>query len=208
MKETEKMLNRIIAAGLLVLISPLMGQQPEYFENSRINFVYEKSARGQSGMVTFNSRWDWKDAKKFYMLPFSFYSTLENIDLKRDVKLKYYGYKISPFKVINISASQKKLDVSGEKDAGNGDSSTSANGVTSRPEKKKRKLIVLSALYDDLRENMDSFILENSLKPISSQWSSVSREGKKEFMKDLSSLGIFDNTILSPIGKKADELSR
>ncbi|GAB4032533.1 MAG: hypothetical protein Fur0012_11170 [Elusimicrobiota bacterium] len=202
------MVSKITAAGLLLLLSPLLAQQPEYFENSRINFVYEKTARGQSGMVTFNTRWDLKDAKKFYMLPFSLYSSLENIDLKRDIKLKYYGYRISPFKIINISSSKKNLDISGEKEAANGDSYPPSSAASSRPERKKKKFIVLSALYDDLQENMDSFILENSLKPISSQWSSVSKEGKKEFMKDLSSLGIFNDTILSPIGKKADELSR
>ncbi len=189
-----------------ILWENLYSQQKAYFQDSRINFSYEKSSSDQSGMVTFNTRWNFKDAKNFYTLPYAFYKSIENIDTKRDIKLKYYGYKISPFKIIDISYKKKKL-------IRENSSQASENGIEGKNVKadrtrKNNKLVNLSALYEDIEENIDNFIIDNSFKPLSKEWSNVSRAGKKEFIKDFSSLGIFDNTILSPIRNKAEELSQ
>ncbi|NLI09948.1 MAG: hypothetical protein GX447_04220 [Elusimicrobia bacterium] len=194
---------------LLFFLLNLNAQQRDAFENSRLNFLYEKDERGQRGLITFNSKWDWKDAKRFYMLPFSFYKSAERMDLAKDVKFKYYGYNLKPFKIININALRSKKNISGVKEEvrdGESDSSeiSSQNSTASS---KKRKFISLSPLYDDLKENFDDFILENSLKHLNPQWSSVSKEGKKEFFKDLSSTGIFDNSLLSPLGNEVEKIS-
>lgn len=195
---------------LLFFLVNLNAQQRDAFENSRLNFLYEKDERGQRGLITFNSKWDWKDAKRFYMLPFSFYKSAERMDLAKDVKFKYYGYNLKPFKIININALRNKKNISGVKkeETENGESDSSENSSqNSTASSKKRKFISLSPLYDDLRENFDDFILENSLKHLNPQWSSVSKEGKKEFFKDLSSTGIFDNSLLSPLGNKVEKIS-
>lgn len=207
MKEIEKMAINAFYFLFFTFFGNLYSQNQEYFQNSRINFSYEKNNSGQSGMVTFNTKWNLNDAKNFYMLPYAFYKGIENIDMKKDIKFKYYGYKISPFKIVDISYKNKKhIGESASKTGENAISEGSEGSETVKSGKKKR-LINLSALYEDIEENIDNFIIDNSFKPLSKEWASVSREGKKEFMRDFSSLGIFDASILSPVGKKAEELS-
>ncbi len=193
---------------LFFFLANLQPQEKDPFENSRINFVYEENDKGKRGYLTFNSRWDFNDAKKFYFLPLSFYKSASRIDLSRDVKFKYYGYGIRPFKIINIQRlSSSKPDISGE----NSPPAKTENAEKQRQadpgKKRKRGFISLSPLYEDITENAYDFILENSLKPLSPQWASVSREGKKEFFKDLYSTGLFDNFLLMPVGGALYEIS-
>lgn len=169
-------------------------------DNSNMNMVYEKDRYQQKLSLNYSLRWDFKDMTKFYLLPFSIYNTAFNMDFSRDVKLKYYGYKISPFKLIVISDKKKKLD-------GETNTSEKSSNQDNRPKKRKYG-INLSALYDNLEENINNLILDNSFKSISPEWKNISRNDKKEFIKDLLKLDIFNNPLLNPIGSQMEKISQ
>lgn len=186
----------------------LNSQEKEPFENAKINFLYDINHKENKAYLTFNSRWDFNDARKLYFLPLSFYKSAQRINLSKDVKFKYYGYGIKPFRIINIQRfSKTRPDISGNKNISSQDKEMQPENKSAVSSERKKGFISLSPLYEDLTENVYDFILENSIKPLSSQWGSLSKQEKKEFFMDLYSTGIFNGFIFSPLGDMLYEIS-
>ena len=193
--------NDIILVIILITINSYAQENisTSPFDTSRTNIVFESKRNDSSVNISYSLRWDLSELKKIYLLPFNIYNSFTNINLSKDVKLKYYGLKISPFKIISVE--KKKKDISGNENA-------KGNGQNINGGKSKKSLgINLSALYDDVGENINNFILDNSLGE-NKDWKNISRQEKKEFINDLLKIDIWDYPVLNTISKPLKEISQ
>ncbi|PIS47638.1 MAG: hypothetical protein COT17_02445 [Elusimicrobia bacterium CG08_land_8_20_14_0_20_51_18] len=178
---------------------PTAGTAPSTapFGSSSLNFIIDRRSDESSVHMNYSLRWDFKDLKRAYLLPGLFYRDASRLDLRKNVKLRYYGYKISPFKFF---ISERKMDVPG---AGGEQVKDPAPGE--KPGKRLR--FSLSPLYDDLMENADDFLLDNSFKSLSPEWEKLSRTEKKSFFRDVLRLEMWDYPLFRGTSEGLEKIS-
>lgn len=149
--------------------------------------------------LDYSLRWDFSDLAAFRPrlgLLLDGVKALASWDITENTSLNYYGFRTNPWRVIVA----RERAPAGPAAAGGGLVSEGP-----RPEYKKRLRLSVSPLVDDVKRNFDEglreFLLRNSLKDLSPEWERAGSAGRKAFVKDVLSLGIWDSGI--PVVKQA-----
>lgn len=144
--------------------------------------------------LDYSLRWDFSDLASFRPrlgLLFDGVKALASWDITENTSLNYYGFRTNPWRV--IIASERKNGAA----AGGPGGGLVSEGP--QPEYKKRLRLSISPLVDDVKRNFDEglrdFLLRSSLKDLSPEWERAGATGRKAFMKDVLSLGIWDSGI-------------
>lgn len=173
---------------IFILVSlTLFSQTPESIsDDSKVYLTMDKNNSGTQTYLTYSIKFNsFTDFKYFYKLPFNFYNGLMNLELRNDFKLRYYGISTYPFRY--IISSKKNIDFN-RADVG------SAEGVNNK--ENYRVKLTLNPLYDDLKENINWYLFDLSMKSFSSEWGRLSKENKKQFLNDISKLKISEMPIV------------
>ncbi|MBP7796003.1 MAG: hypothetical protein KA059_04425 [Elusimicrobiales bacterium] len=158
-------------------------------DDSKVYLTMDKNNSGTKTYLTYSIRFNsFTDFKYIYKLPFNIYSGLTNLELRNDFKLRYYGISTYPFRY--IISNKKNIDFSGaEGGSVKGDSSRGSYRIK----------LTLNPLYDDLKENINWYLFDLSMKSFSSDWGKLNKEDKKQFLNDISSLRISEFPVIERI---------
>ncbi|MDD5210750.1 MAG: hypothetical protein PHV36_15290 [Elusimicrobiales bacterium] len=174
--------------------SPLMLNITKDAYNSRVGLDY-------------SLRWDFSDLGSFRPrlgLITEGVRAIVSWDITENTRFNYYGLSTNPWRM--IIARERK----------NAPPAPGGGGVVSAatPEYRKRVRLSISPLVDDVKRNFDEglrdFLLRSSLKNLSPEWERTGRSGRKAFMKDVLSLGIWDAglPVVKETGEGLDYISR
>ncbi len=115
-------------------------------------------------------------------------SAVRNWDITENTRVRYYGFAANPWRIF----------IAKEKTAGaaDPDSRGAMTAGGEKPEYRKRLRLSFSPLVDDLKRNLDEelrdALLQNALKPAGPQWQHVNTAGKKDFVRDVMALDLWD----------------
>ncbi len=138
--------------------------------------------------LDYSLRWDFSDLASFRPrlgLITEGVRAIISWDVTENTRLNYYGLRTNPWRML---IAREKTNVP----------PAPGGGVVSpaTPEYRKRVRLSISPLVDDVKRNFDSglrdFLLRSSLKDLSPEWERTGQAGRKAFMKDVLSLGIWD----------------
>jgi hypothetical protein len=166
--------------------------------------ISKDSYRSRVGL-DYRIRWDFKDLRSLPSLGF-IYTGLKafyNWDITENTRLEYYGLRTNPWRL--IIAREKKSGAAPPPGGEEGGGSPVVKRET--PEYRKRLRLSVSPLVDDLKRNLDDslrdFLLRSSLKDASPEWERAGGEGRRAFVRDVLSIGIWDSGL--PGFKQAGE---
>jgi hypothetical protein len=162
--------------------------------SSLILNLSKNSADSRIGL-DYSVKWDFSDlasSRPGLKAISSNVQSLSSWDITKNTRLNYYGFKINPWRLI---LADEKRDpgyvVAGATGPAGG------GGVVSRaaPVSRKRLRLSVSPLIDDFTRNFDdnlrAILLRGSLRN-SPQWQKIGEAGRREFVRDVLSLGIWD----------------
>lgn len=145
--------------------------------------------------LDYSVRWDFSDLLSFrpgFRAISSGVKSITSWDITKNTRLSYYGFRTNPWRV--IMAEEPASPGSGETlSAGR-----TGGGIVSRaaPASRKRLRLSVSPLVEDFKrdfsDNLREMLLRDSLKGVSPQWARAGKEGRREFVRDVLSLGIWD----------------
>jgi len=150
--------------------------------------------------LDYSLRWDFSDLGSFRPrlgLITEGVRAIVSWDITENTRLNYYGLRTNPWRM--LIAREKK----------SAPATPGAGGVVSAatPEYRKRVRLSISPLVDDVKRNFDEglrdFLLRSSLKDLSPEWERTGQSGRKAFMKDVLSLGLWDYGV--PVVKETGE---
>ncbi len=145
--------------------------------------------------LDYSVKWDFSDMTSFrpgLKLLSSGVKSISSWDITKNTRLNYYGFKTNPWRV--ILADEKPARVH----AAAGPAAPAGGGVVSRaaPASRKRFRLSVTPLLDDfklnLEDNLRDMLLRGSLENLSPQWEKAGKDGRREFVRDILSLGIWD----------------
>jgi len=145
--------------------------------------------------LDYSVRWDFSDLLSFRPGLKTITSGVKAItswDITKNTRLNYYGFRTNPWRVILADEPRASAYEAAAATAPAG------GGVVNRPARSsgKRLRLSVSPLVDDFKLNFDEglreLLLRSSLKGLSPQWERVGKEGRREFVRDVLSLGIWD----------------
>lgn len=156
--------------------------------------------------LDYSLRWDFSDLASFRPrlgLITEGVRAIISWDITENTRLNYYGLRTNPWRMI---LAREKTNVP----------PAPGGGVVSAatPEYRKRVRLSISPLVDDVKRNFDAglrdFLLRSSLKDLSPEWERAGQSGRKAFMKDVLSLGIWDAgvPVVRETGEGLDYISR
>jgi len=158
-------------------------------ESSSVNITMDKNSNSIKTYLSYNLRFsDFNDILRFYNIPLDFYRRLFTIDLRSSFRLKYHGYSTYPFRYFISKKKKVEFNSKGE----------SAKQV----EEKNYFKLSLNPFYEDLKENIDWYILDITMRHFSNDWGNLDYKSKNQFLNDLSSLNI---PLLSSIEKNKND---
>lgn len=173
-------------------------------EQSPLQLIISKDSYNSRVGLDYRIRWDFKDLRSLPSLGF-IYTGLKafyNWDITENTRLEYYGLRTNPWRLI---ISREKKNGAAAPPGGEGGESSVVKRET--PEYRKRLRLSVSPLVDDLKRNLDDslrdFLLRSSLKGASPDWERAGDEGRRSFVKDVLSIGIWDTGL--PVLKQAGE---
>ena len=156
--------------------------------------ILKNSDQSRVGL-DYSVRWDFSDLLSFrpgFKVISSGVKALTSWDITKNTRFSYYGFKTNPWRV--IMAEEPAPPGAGEaRPAGQ-----TGGGVVSRaaPASRKRLRLSVSPLVEDFKrdfsDNLRELLLRDSLKGVSPQWARAGKEGRREFVRDVLSLGIWD----------------
>jgi hypothetical protein len=174
-------------------------------EQSPLQLILSKDSYNSRVGLDYRIRWDFKDLRSLPRLGF-IYTGLKafyNWDITENTRLEYYGLRTNPWRLI-ISREKKNGAAPPPAGVEGGDSPVVKRET---PEYRKRLRLSVSPLVDDLKRNLDDslrdFLLRSSLKGASPEWERAGDEGRRSFVKDVLSIGIWDSGL--PGFKQAGE---
>lgn len=143
-------------------------------------------------------RWDFSDLRSFRPGLGFLYSGVKavyNWDITENTRLEYYGFRTNPWRVI-LSDRRRAAPPSGGQEASGGEAGA-ASPVVSRPAHSRRRVrFSLSPLVEDFKNNFDEglrdYLLKNSMKDLTPEWERAGESGRKAFVRDVLSLGVWD----------------
>ncbi|HBA60567.1 MAG TPA: hypothetical protein DCZ92_07070 [Elusimicrobia bacterium] len=162
-------------------------------DNGRLTLNISKNSNYSRVGLDYSLKWDFSDLGSFrpgLKTISSGLRVLSSWDITENTRVNYYGLKTNPWRMII-----------GVSDAVGGNAPPAAGGsaVLSDTAPRKRLRLSISPLVDDVKQSIDDglrdFLLKESMKGASPQWQKVSAEGKREFMRDVLSLGIWDTAL-------------
>ena len=163
-------------------------------DQGRLTFSLFKNSHYSRVGLDYSLRWDFSDLGSFrpgLKTITSGLRVLTSWDITENTRVNYYGFKTNPWRVIIGSSGERHIAAGPVPAAGSG-----TNPIISGPAQHKRLRLSLSPLVDDLKSNLDenlrSFLLKNAFGGASPEWEKTSAEGKREFMRDVLSLGFWD----------------
>ncbi|PKM97547.1 MAG: hypothetical protein CVU79_07870 [Elusimicrobia bacterium HGW-Elusimicrobia-3] len=184
--------------------APAAVQAPAW-EQSPLQLVISKDSYRSRVGLDYRIRWDFKDLRSLPSLGF-IYTGLKafyNWDITENTRLEYYGLRTNPWRL--IIAREKKSGAAPPPGGEEGGGSPVVKRET--PEYRKRLRLSVSPLVDDLKRNLDDslrdFLLRSSLKDASPEWERAGGEGRRAFVRDVLSIGIWDSGL--PGFKQAGE---
>ncbi len=152
-----------------------------------LNFT--KDARDSRVGLDYSIRWDFKDLPKPGLS--AFYQGVKAVstwDITENTRVKYYGLKVNPWRVI-ISREKKS--------AADGAGLEAGDGVVARPapEYHKRLRLSVSPLVDDIKRNFDEnlgeFLLKASLRGTSPEWEKMGAANRRILVKGVLALDVW-----------------
>lgn len=150
--------------------------------------------------LDYSLRWDFSDLASFRPrlgLITEGVRAIISWDITENTRLNYYGLRTNPWRM--LIARQRQA----------APAPAAGGGVVSpaTPEYRKRVRLSISPLVDDVKRNFDSglrdFLLRSSLKDLSPEWERAGQSGRKAFMKDVLSLGLWDAGV--PVVRETGE---
>lgn len=140
-------------------------------------------------------RWDFSDLASFRPSLGFLYSGIKAVsswDITENTRLEYYGLKTNPWRL--ILSDRKPVPAAAAAVGGPG---TGESAVVQRPPQTRRRVrFSLSPLVEDLKNNFDEglrdYLLKSSMQDLTPEWGRAGEAGRKAFVKDVLSLGIWD----------------
>ena len=145
--------------------------------------------------LDYSVRWDFKDILSFrpgFKAMSSGFRAVSSWDVTKNTSFNFYGMKGNPWKII-LSDKRYNKDYSAA-----GITGQAGAGLVNRtpPASRRRPRLGLSPLIDDFIRNSDEILrdllLRASLQGVSQQWEKAGKEGRREFVRDILSMGIWD----------------
>lgn len=174
-------------------------------EQSPLQLIISRDSYNSRVGLDYRIRWDFKDLRSLPSLGFIYtgLKSFYNWDITENTRLEYYGLRTNPWRL--IISREKKNGAAAPPGGGEGGESPVVKRET--PEYRKRLRLSVSPLVDDLKRNLDDslrdFLLRSSLKGASPEWERAGDEGRRSFVKDVLSIGIWDSGV--PGFKQAGE---
>lgn len=143
--------------------------------------------------LDYSLRWDFSDLASFRPGITTISAAARAIyswDITKNTRFNYYGFKTNPWRIILAD----EASASGYAAA----AGQTGGGLVRRdaPGHRKRLRLSVSPLVNDFKlnfeDNFRQMLLRGSLKNLSPQWVRAGAEGRKEFIRDVLSLGIWD----------------
>lgn len=175
--------------------APAQAQSPLFLTISKDSY---SSRMG----LDYRIRWDFSDLRSFKPGLGFLYSGVKavyNWDITENTRLEYYGFRTNPWRVI-LSGRRRAAPASGEQAASGGEAAPAGPAVVSRPGRSRRRVrFSLSPLVEDLKNNFDEglrdYLLKNSMKDLTPEWGRAGEGGRKAFVQDVLSLGVWDSGL-------------
>lgn len=145
--------------------------------------------------LDYSVRWDFKDIMSFragIKAMSSGFKAASSWDVTKNTRLNFYGMKGNPWKLI-LSEKRYNRDYSAA-----GITGQAGAGLVNRspPVSRRRQRSGWSPLIDDFVRNSDEILrdllLRASLQWVSPQWEKAGKEGRREFVRDILSMGVWD----------------
>ncbi|MDD5209151.1 MAG: hypothetical protein PHV36_07175 [Elusimicrobiales bacterium] len=145
--------------------------------------------------LNYSVRWDFKDLLSFrpgFKAMSSGFRAVSSWDVTKNTSFNFYGMKGNPWKII-LSEERYNKDYSAA-----GITGQAGAGLVKRdpPVSRRRPRTGLSPLIDDFVGNYDEILrdllLRASLQWVSPQWGKAGNEGRREFVRDILSMGVWD----------------
>ena len=166
---------------------------PTAADTGRVMLNISKNSASSRVGLDYSLRWDFSDLSSFNLGLGSIVSGITSWDITENTRVNYYGFKTNPWLVI--------FGVDRIRPAAAAPAAGQAAGgkIVSSAAPHKRLRLSVSPLVEDFERNFDEnlrdFLLKNSLKGVSPQWQKTSDQGKRAFMRDVLSLGMWDSTL-------------
>lgn len=190
---------RVGACLLLLLPAAAAAQQASTAApaaaHSPLTLNITKEAEFSRVGLDYSLRWDFSDLASLRPrlgLITDGVKALASWDITENTQLNYYGFRTNPWRVI----------IARERKQAGGEAGGAGGGLVSagpQPEYRKRLRLSISPLVDDVKRNFDEglrdFLLRSSLKDLSPEWERTGSAGRKAFMKDVLSIGVWDAGI-------------
>ena len=149
--------------------------------------------------LDYSVRWDFKDIMSFragIKAMSSGFKAASSWDVTKNTRLNFYGMKGNPWRLI-LSEARYNKDYSAAGITA-GITGQAGSGLIKRdpPAPRRRAHRGLSPLIDDFVRNYDEILrdllLRASLEWVSPQWGKAGKEGRREFVRDVLSMGVWD----------------
>lgn len=177
---------------LFLFISLILNLNSQNFADSKVNITVDKNSYRTNTYLTYSFRFSsFNDVLGFYLIPSDFYYRVSNISLRDSVRLKYYGYSTYPFRY--FIGEKKKVEF-----ADNTEHNEQSMNNKEREVKKNYLKLSLNPLFDDIKENINWYFFDLTMKSFSEDWTKLDTKAKKEFLGDLSAINIPFLSNISP----------
>ncbi len=204
-------LGLLAAGALFCFCGPrAAAQEPSvssatYPAPSPLFLTFSKDSKDSRVGLDYKVRWDFSDLRSLrpgFDLIYSGLRAAENWDITDNTRLDYYGFRTNPWRLVIGKKKETVLEPERTKDG--------SVIMKATPEYRKRLRLSLSPLVDDLRRNFDEdlrgFLLKSAMSGapgVSRGWESAGDKGRRAFVGDVLSLGIWDYDL--PVVKQAGE---
>lgn len=192
---------RLLAAAALLCscVRLATAQEPSvssttYPAPSPLFLTFSKDSKDSRVGLDYKIRWDFSDLRSLrpgVSLLYSGLKAAENWDITDNTRLDYYGFRTNPWRLIIGKKKETVLEPERTKDG--------SVIMRATPEYRKRLRLSLSPLVDDFRRNFDKdlrgFLLKSAMSGapgVSRSWEDAGDEGRRAFVGDVLSLGIWD----------------
>ena len=149
--------------------------------------------------LDYSVRWDFKDIWSFrpgFKAMSTGFKAVSSWDVTKHTRIDFYGMKGNPWRLI-LSEARYNKDYSAAGITA-GITGQAGSGLIKRdpPASRRRARHGLSPLIDDFVRNYDEILrdllLRASLQWVSPQWDKAGKEGRREFVRDILSMGVWD----------------
>jgi hypothetical protein len=146
-------------------------------------------------------RWDFEDLRSvrpgFGMISAGA-RAISSWDITRNTRVNYYGLRTNPWRLFLSDGDKQGAAAGPDAGTGGGDGAKPGNGAgkAANGNGGRKFRLSLVPLVEDVRHSLDltvrETLLKESLKGASPEWTRIGSDGRREFVRDVLSLGIWD----------------